>query len=225
MTTVAVLTNRRDLYIHGALRSLREHVTGWDRVVVFDDSGDDAWRNRLCDSEDVTVVPVAPRPAGYTAAMRRIWSATTGSLFLLEEDFRFTRPVNLTDLHTVLDGNPRLAQVALQRPPWYRNERRAGVIPAQRARIDAERAAAGRPPTQWTRHATHLEHTAGVTCNPALWSAAAFTADWPNTAWSETAMGDQLLAAGFTAAYYGHEGDAPHVEHVGATRAETSGGY
>jgi hypothetical protein len=73
-------------------------------------------------------------------------------------------------------------------------------------------------------HADCVEHDAGVTCNPALWSTAALDHDWPDVPWSEEAMGEQLLTAGLTSAWFGREGDVL-VEHVGTQRAEHSTGY
>jgi hypothetical protein len=203
-------------------------VAGWDRLLVVDDSGDPEWRAELR-RWDVTVFAVADQPAGYTAAMRRVWDLgpqySNGRVFFLEEDFVFTRPVDLDDLHAVLDAHPQLAQVALQRAPWFRSEHRTGVLPAQRMRVDRERAALGRPGTTWTLHADCIEHDAGFTGNPSLIAAAAFDVPWPAAEWSETAMGQALTAAGLTSAWYGREGDPPHVEHRGRDRAEHSGGY
>lgn len=224
MTPVIVLSNRKNLYLPGCLASIREHLTGWDWLAVVDDSGDDAWRR----GPDVDmVVSVGDRPCGYTQAMRTVWKYAAGDRFMLiEEDFRLLHPVDLAELHAVLDAHPQLAQVALQRGPWYPNEQRAGsVLQAQRERVDRDRAKAGRPPTVWTVHSDCVEHDAGVTCNPALWSARATEHDWPDVAWSEEAMGDQLLTAGLSSAWFGRDGDRPHVEHVGSVRAEHSTGY
>jgi hypothetical protein len=226
VTTVVCLSNRRGTYVHEALASLRKHVTGWNRVIVVDDTGDPAWRARLAQLEAIRVVPVSDRPAGYTAAMARIWQLAAGRLFLLEEDFVFVRGLDLAELHAVLDANPKLAQIAVQRVAWYANEKRRGsVLRAQRERVDRERAAAGQPPTSWTVHASYVEHDAGFTGNPSLIADAAFEHDWPQCDWSETAMGDQLRAAGLSSAWFGRDGDPPHVEHRGLERADTAGGY
>ncbi len=218
------LSNRKDLYVRDALASLRKHVAGATEVVVVDDSGDARWRRRLAAEQDVPVVPVPCGPAGYTAAMRFVWGLFAERVFFLEEDFTFVRDVDLAELHAVLDAHPRLAQVALQRAPWYRNEP-AGVIAAQRRRVDRERTRAGAPRSRWIHHADHVEHNAGWTGNPSLIAAAAFTVDWPDVAWSETAMGERLAEHGHTSAWFGREGDPPHVEHHGRRRAAHSSGY
>lgn len=228
MTTVVILSNRRDLYVHDAIASAREHLSGATRIVVVDDTGDPAWRDHLAATERLVVQPVADQPAGYTAAMRHIWSlyaTTRARIFFLEEDFTFTRDVDLVFLHAILDAYPRLAQIALQREPWYGNEHRAGVLRAQRERVNRERRAAGRPATAWTDHADFVEHNAGFTGNPSLISAAALAVDWPNVEWSETAMGDQLIHAGMTFGWYGRHGATPHTRHNGRHRADHSHGY
>jgi hypothetical protein len=225
MTVLVCLSNRRSLYLPDALASARKHLSGWDSVIVVDDSGDPDWHHELTDREAVAVIPVADQPAGYTAAMRRTWTLGLGRIFLLEEDFVFVRDVNLSALHATLDGNPHLAQVALQRAPWYPIEYRAGVLRAQRQRVDRDRRLAGRLPTRWVRHPHYVEHDAGFTGNPCLISERAFEVEWPDVEWSETAAGDRMVEAGLSFAWYGREGEAAHVEHVGQQRAESSGGY
>jgi hypothetical protein len=227
MTPVVVLTNRRDKYLPNALASLAEHVSGWDELVIVDDTGDDQWRRGLLGEADA-VVGVASEPAGYTRAMQTVWRVGRDfgqSAFFLEEDFTFLRPVELRTLQTLLVAYPRLTQIALQRAPWYRTEHRRGLLAAQRRRVDQERSMAGRPATTWRDHGSHIEHDAGFTGNPSLIAAHAFGIDWPDTAWSETAMGDELIEAGFTFAWYGQEGDPPHVAHQGSERAVHSTGY
>jgi len=224
---VVVLTNRRDLYLPQALASLNSHVSGFGEVVIVDDSGDKGWRDRLASDAD-TMVTVADQPAGYTRAMKTLWRVGAdlgGPVFMLEEDFTFRLPVNLRDLAIVLTGYPKLAQIALQRAPWYPVERRLGVLAAQRRRVDRERRIKGRRETTWRQQPHHVEHDAGFTGNPSLISPRAFEVAWPDCDWSETAMGDRLVEAGFRFGWYGREGDAPHVEHVGGERAEHSAGY
>jgi len=224
---VVVLTNRRERYLPAALDSLHRNVTGLGEVVIVDDSGDQDWRERLAGDAD-SVVAVADQPAGYTRAMQTLWRVGAdlgGPVFMLEEDFTFRLPINLRDLATVLTGYPKLAQVALQRAPWYPVELRRGVLAAQRRRVDRERRIKGQPPTTWRQQPHHVEHDAGFTGNPSLISPRAFETEWPDCDWSETAMGDRLVEAGFRFGWYGREGDAPHVEHVGGERAEHSAGY
>lgn len=227
MTLVIALSNRRDLYLPDALASLQQHVTGWDDLVIVDDSGDEDWRDQL--ETKHKVVRVDDTPAGYTAAMRTVWAVArmyAGPFFFLEEDFRFVRPVDLAQLQSILDGNQQLAQLALRRAPWYRNERRIGVLRAQRIRVDHERRLHGRNHSRWTQHLDFVEHDAGITGNPGLWSAAALKHDWPDVEWSETAMGNQLHTAGLTSGWLGTITQADHdVEHCGHTRADHSTGY
>jgi hypothetical protein len=235
MTLAIVLSNRHSLYLPAALASIREHVAGVSYVIVVDDSGDAAWRHELDLADGLELVRVDDEPAGYTRAMAKVWEVarTAGDRFLfVEEDFQFRRPVDLAELHTVLHHNPSLAQVALQRAPWYRNEKACGsVIKAQLERVARERGTATLTP-KWISGSVlappslaWVEHDAGITCNPSLWSTAVLEHDWPQVEWSETAMGDRLRDDGLISAWFGKDGDEPHVEHVGAHRSATSTGY
>lgn len=223
MLPAVVLTNRRDLYLPGTLASLAGQVAGVGQTVIVDDSGDEAWRDRLRASH--RVVPVAPEPAGYTRAMQTVWSvcrSLAGPVFLVEEDWAFLRRVDLARLADVLNEHRNMAQVALLREPWYPIEKRLGLIQAQRRRVDRDHARRHLLRTRWWTHPWGVEHTAGITCNPALWSPRAFEHDWPDEPWSEGVMGERLVAAGMTSGWYGRE---PYTRHTGAERAKHSAGY
>jgi len=216
VTTVIALTNRKSLYLPDAIASLN-NLTGWERLVIVDDSGDDAWRDELgWHYPDAEIVPVAQEPAGYTRAMHVVWfmaRQTGGPIFFLEEDFTIDRPVSIADLKALLDADVTLAQVALQRQAWYRVEKSHGLIGAQKRRGH-----------QFTDHGTHLTHTACFTGNPCLIPERTFTVDWPGGTWTEDAMTDRLTANGMRFAYFGHDGDE-YVTHHGRKRAESSHGY
>ena len=213
MTDVVLLSNRRGRYLPEALASVR-HLGGVGGVTVIDDSGDPEWRRFI--ARDVPLIEVADQPAGYGAAMAAVWAygrAKGEPVFLLEEDFTIERALNLADLHAVLEADPTLTQVALQRQPWYQNEVEAGgMIAAMRS---------GR---RFEKRDGWLRHDAGFTGNPSLIATQSFHFDWPQVAWSEMAMSNRLRAAGLAFAYFGEEGEE-YVTHHGSERAETSHGY
>lgn len=210
-----VLTNRRDLYFSAALASL-DNVTGITKTVIVDDSGDLAWRNELTQQCNEVWAP-AIEPAGYTKAMQLVWHLARshgGPVFFLEEDFTVDVPVNLDELAAILTADPELAQIALVRQAWYPIERRhGGVIGAL--------AHKGHTFTIWPNR---VQHTACFTGNPSLIAPIALNEDWPGGEWTEDAMTQKLVRAGYHFAYLG-DGRTEHVTHHGHQRAETSHGY
>jgi hypothetical protein len=238
-TPLVVLSNRGPAYIGDALESLEAHTpVSWaPDVHIVDDSGDPTWRAALIarHGDKCTVHAVDDKPAGYTAAMRRVWEVgrELGSrVFLLEEDFVFVEDFDVRWLHDVLDTNQRLAQVALLREPWYPVEKKTlgGVMDAQQARVDGERAKVGRGPTTWVWHDhphVYRTHDAGFTGNPSLITPSVFDVDWPYGKWTETAMGDRLIARDYRFGWFPKPGTrtGSMTRHIGAERANTSKGY
>lgn len=201
---VVVLSNRRDAYVHEAIASIIEHLTGWTDLVVVDDSGDEDHRQRMAARyPDVEIVPVAPEAAGYGVAMQTALDAMTGDHSVLwEEDFRALAPIDLADAAVLLDMFKSLAQVAFLRGPWFANEHaHGGVIEAR----EAEGARFHRSPVL-IRHRDHF------TCNPTVLPRRTFTRPWPTGAWSEGAFGRALVRDGFEFAYLNR---GVLVEHVG----------
>lgn len=199
---VVVLSNRRDRYVHDAITSLREHVTGWDALTIVDDSGDWAHRKRLA-ARYGDVVQVADRPAGYGRAMQVAFDAMEGERVLFwEEDFRATVDVDLAELVAHLDADPWLAQVALLRQPWFANEVAAcGVIEAREAQ--------GATFTHADGLIRHVDHFTG---NPSVLPRWVFERPWPQVPYSESEFGRRLRADGYGFAYLDR---GVTVEHVG----------
>lgn len=236
-TPLVVLSNRKEAYLPQALASFGEHTddTWAPDIHIVDDSGDPAWRALLLAKfgDRVTVHAVADRPAGYTAAMERVWELgreLDSRVFLLEEDFVFVEKFDIGWLHQILDANKRLAQVALLREPWYPIEKPRGVMDAQQQRVDTERKAVGRAHTTWVWHDwPHVfrSHDAGFTGNPSLLNKAVFDVDWPAGSWTESAMGDRLIARDYRFAWMPVPGSRHRAftRHVGAARSTTSKGY
>lgn len=201
---VVVLSNRGDAYVHDAIRSLRERVTGWDRLAIVDDSGDHEHRARMAARyPDADLHDVAASRAGYTAAMARVFEVMDGPHALFwEEDFRAVVPIDLEPIAQRLDEDPWLAQIALLRGPWFGNEHTAGGV------LEAREAQGAR----FTRRDGLIRHVDHFTGNPCVLPKWVRDRGWPQCPWSESAFGRQLVKDGAGFAYL--DGGVM-VEHVG----------
>jgi len=170
------------------LDSIDEHVKHLQLDLVFvDDSADDATQRMLRRFGEVLDVG----GKGYGAAMRAACDVGAREPFSvwIEEDFTFTAPVDFEALADVLYETPRLAQIVLQRQPWFPNEVKAGgLVPAL-----VERGHQFHP----IGHGL-LEHTAFFSGNPSVWRREVFEAGWPDARWSEDVKGRELVAAGYS---------------------------
>lgn len=216
-----VLTNGRSC-IHDTVAAARKHLTGWDRLVIVDDSGDEAHRRHLFNTlEPQTLQPVAPAAAGYNAAMKEVWRIGRNfpdGIFLLEDDFILETDVNVTQLKALVDYHTFLIQVALLRQAWWQNEVDAGgLIPALEKEghvfkdwcmsllVDPP------IPRKWT------EHRAFFTTNPTYIPARTLGYEWPDGDYSEGMFGKHLFDSDPDArsAFLGSRTDGPLVRHVG----------
>lgn len=210
---VAILSNRKDLYITSAVASLAKNVKGFSSVEVFDDSGDAEWTKRTGATPILTGQSV-----GYTEAMQRVWEFGRqhgGPVFLLEEDFTIDEPVDLQELHTLLAADQNLMQVTLQRQPWYEAEiEHGGVVAA----LEADPKWQGR----LEHREGHVRHDIVFSTNPTLIPARAFAHNWPYAPRSEQVFSRQLARKGFTFAYWGEAGHVTCTHHGSVT---AGGGY
>lgn len=173
---------RRNRYLPDCLASLNL-VTGIDRIIIVDDSGDQHHRNQLTRSGHEWL-PVADGNAGYNQAMQTVWHTARqhggGHVLFVEEDFTFTQPVNVTQWADHLDANPHLSQIVAQRNPWFANEIAAGgmlqALTGDREQVDG-----------------FIEHRLFFSCNPTALPRRTFELDWPEGAWSENQFRDRLL--------------------------------
>ena len=122
MVDVSALSYRLAVLTHGdngamvkrALAAFREHVTP--------------------EPEDVTVHSDRDPQLGFCGATAALWAemVATGNeyVFWLEHDFEICRPVDLTELVYELapERLPRLAQMALMRDAYSREEKAAGGL-------------------------------------------------------------------------------------------------
>jgi glycosyltransferase involved in cell wall biosynthesis len=201
---VVVLSNRRDEYVHDAIDSIAQHLTGVSELVVVDDSGDEDHRTRMAARyPDVEVIPVAPDPAGYGVAMQTALDAMGGEHSVLwEEDFRALTTIDLDAAARFLDEDRSLAQVAFLRGPWFGNEHEHGGV------IEAREAQGG----VFQRGDGLIRHRDHFTCNPTVLPARTFSRPWPTGPWSESLFGRVLTNDGYGFAYLDR---GVLVEHVG----------
>jgi len=212
--------------VERAIRSLQQHLTGWTDLAVVDDSGNPEWVERYLDfkielpnGNYVRPMVLNGNKLGYTRAMQTVCALgmKTPRFLFWEEDFILTAPVDLSRVDEILDENPKLAQLALQRGAHFPNEYAAGgMIPGLVGRLGADRVdlqphftegvteevrKADGELTFWDQVETprieFISQKGTFTCNPAVWQTGIAKLGWPATLWSEDTMRDKLLAKGY----------------------------
>lgn len=203
------MTDGRREYLAQTLASFDHFVTGKiTRKVIHDDSGDpqfNEWLVEYYGDQSFEITPnnhqyrwlpgVPPRAArhdrlGYSGAVQRAWRYleeeydTNRFTFHLEDDFMFNRPVDLDEMAEFLDQKWWLAQIALRRGAWGREQR--GFVEdspsAYKQCLDGEHA--------W------LEHRLYYTMTPHLYRSRLRKVGWPDGIGSEIHFKDKLLQEG-----------------------------
>jgi hypothetical protein len=216
----------RRAYLQASLASLTENVAGpICQRVVYDCWGDDAIRAELTDIAAARgfyiVGPTAKEMVSVSDEVRHAWSrhhfwrylgkrAQGEFIFGVEDDFLYTRPVELEPMIDTLRDNPSLRQIALLRDAYYPRELAAGGIIAQHPERYTAVAANGH---------SRIEHRDHFTNNPALYrkSLASSTTVNPRPN-SEVAFARALLADKTARFAYWGTGE-PWIQHIGHTRA------
>ena len=168
------------------MKSLGEFATGIDRIEIINDAPN-PFEHNLSQYGHQTFTG----GAGYNTAMKAACAAGAaedGPSIWLEEDFFLTAPVDFTAIANHLEGHPYLAQIVLQRQPWFKNEVGAGNM-LQPLRNKGK---------TFTSVGGYLEHRAFFSGNPSVWRKEVFEMGWPDGEWSEDSKRDQLLEAGFS---------------------------
>lgn len=219
-----VVTDGRDDYLAHCLASANVHLRGpiterW----IFDDTGDAAYRGRLVERyPNMDHINGGPRQ-GFGGAIRSAWATLAEQsaadwVFHLEQDFVFTRDVDLADLVDVLDEHPHLTQMALQRQSWNAEEHAAGGV--------VQRHPQAYRPARDGRGRDWLEHRLFFTTNPSLYRMSLCRLGWPEGDRSEGVFSLRLLQSGSPdvpgpAVRFGYWGDltgGAWVEHIGHMR-------
>jgi hypothetical protein len=212
---VFCLTAGRKEYLERTLASFAERVHGdIQERVIQDDSGDPAFGRWLAETYPDWEIITTKGKIGFTKAIRNIWRTLRNRdgapyMFHLEEDFVFERDVELADMIDVLNSDPRLAQAALLRGPFFEPEFKAGGIVEE-------------DPAAYEHRDGYLAHTKYFTTNPCLYRRRLMTDTmWPNVANSETLFTRNLVRQGKLFALMGD--GTPWVSHIGHER--TNLGY
>jgi len=183
--------------------------------IAIDDSADASYGVWLDDilSPSFEVVHHLER-RGFGGAVASAWSRIPPEAthcVHCEDDFVFLQPVELKAMADVLDGHPRIAQMALLRQPWNDEERAAGGIVA--CHPEDYQACVGVRGGRW------LLHRRCWTTNPSVFRAeVAREHPWPVVPHSEGIYTHHLLAEGYEFAYWGRRDDPPRVAHIGDQR-------
>lgn len=213
-----VMTDGRDGYLGPCLASVADYVR--DAPIsewwMHDDTGDPDVRKALTVRwPHFRQIGGGPR-RGFGGAISWAWTVLTAYsqaryVLHVEQDFVFTRPVDVPAMAAVLDARPYLTQMALRRQPWNRAEHAAGGVVEQHPADYTEVTDGGHV---W------LEHTRFWTTNPSLYPRSLCSRGWPDGLESEGRFGIALFGQdpAARAGFWGARGDGPWVEHIGHER-------
>lgn len=224
-----ILSHRKLEFIENTLKSIRDNMTGVSRIILVDDSGDEEHRTQFTEAH--SLVAVGDQNRGYLEAMRSVWeiarivtdSQGADYAMLWEEDFLLTRPVDLHDLATIMNTDPTLAQINMQRQPVYKIEKRLGYLRSHQQR------GYGLLPEK-TGGLDWVSRDKPFTTNPGLIRREILDVEWPTReeadevpGGAEPAMSLRLGRQGWHYGWYG-KWDQRSVLHVG-TKHKSGKGY
>jgi hypothetical protein len=227
-----VVTDGRDDYLRQCVRSLQALDGSIGERWMFDDTGDRTYRQELAVRyPEFQHINAGPRQ-GCAGAVQAAWGelslgSTCSHILHVEQDFVFTRQVDLAAMASLLNRRPYLAQVALRRQPCNQPEQAAGGVVEQHPSWYTDQSDGG---ADW------LEHRAFWTCNPCLYRRTLLRLGWPPHQpgrYSEDTFHRRLLADGTPEvpgadvryAYWGARDSGVWVRHVGVRRATKGHGY
>lgn len=207
MIALGVLTDGRFDYLHETLRSASEHLPEVTYRYIVDDTGTGESGSYLKEHYPTWAVIHHDTRRGLAGAVQSSWEHALDLdveyLFHLEDDFTFTRTVQLAKMAKVLDGYPACAQMLLKRQPLSPEELAAGdVLAAMDPRNSFGR---------WTSHFRIFS------LNPCLIPRKVLERGWPEG--NEAEMTSNLLNAGFYFGVWGSVSDPPAVTHIGQRRS------
>jgi hypothetical protein len=133
VTLIVHTDGRRDM-IQQSIPSLLANLTGpIVKKVIYDDSGDAAYKQWLRDTFPEFFVVGPDARLGQAGSMRAMWKyldqrCDSQFVFAVEDDFLYDRPVDLGPMMEALAADPNLRQMALLRDAYYPRELAAGSI-------------------------------------------------------------------------------------------------
>ncbi len=215
---------RRD-YIGQAIASAEDHVKGdFVRKFIVNDSGDQDYAAWLETCFPTFEFVHHPERQGMNACVKSAFEVVVASgafaCFSTEDDFTFFKPVSARKMARVLHCEPHLGQLVLKRNPWSDEEIVAGgqmeVSPDQYVEKSCLSG-------HW------VERQGGLwSGNPSLTRTAAIEAalaKWDTVTSSDTyeqPVGNAMIEAGYSVAFWGKRDDNPRCDHLGHAR---SSGY
>lgn len=217
MITLLVITDGRRRCLQRTLESFDlsvdpRHIS---RRVIVNDCPDAEFGEWVDTLGFDTVVPPLWQRRGYGGAITAGWDAIEDAewVFHLEDDFVFTRHVDVAAMVNILRSHQYLAQMALRRQPWNDAEKAVGGIVEQH-------------PEQY-RDCTDgfhrwLEHRMFFTTNPCVYPRWVRKIAWPRCNYSEGVFSHLLFSDSNTrSAFWGQRSDPPWVIHIGHQRTGT----
>lgn len=225
---LVIIGDGRDGYLRQCVGSLGQLYGPISEQWMYDDTGDEAYRAKLAARYPRwRHINGGPRQ-GCAGAFQQVWQQVNQEtradfVFLVEQDFRFVRPIQLSAMAGLLDDRPYLAEVALLRQPWNAEERRAGGIVEWHP--DWYTDMTDRQGRSW------LEHRS-FTTNPCLFRRSLLDVPWPahqEGSYSEGIFSHRIHTEGIPGvpgdrvrcAYWGQRGSGIWVEHIGHQRIGT----
>lgn len=209
--TLALLTSpRKQRTIERTLASFEQHVSPRPAALCAYADGD-VTIPLVYDGQMGWDVSGARSQGGFCRATRNLWKhvarSVEGWVFWLEDDFTFTRSVDLRDLACVLEAEPQVKQMAFYRNPVNAEERAAGGFIKQH---QEEYAAKGGGRSRW------FETRRNWTTNPALFRAKMCRDyDWPDPPFCEGKIGFRIREREPVATFGIWGAGDPWVEHIG----------
>ena len=220
MIALLVMTDGRD-HIFETIPSFEAFASGFiSERWIHDDSGDPRHAEKLRRVFPGYTVITTPGRSGFGGAIRSAWQtlrecSSADFVFHLEDDFTFSRLVDLSALATVLLNRPELVQMALRRQAWDAAELAAGgvVEVAPSDFEDYDDPVLG----SW------LAHRRFFTTNPSLYRRRLLLDhEWPAGPHSEGRFTAAVFADPFfRSGYWGSRDSGEWCHHIGSTRAGT----
>lgn len=234
---LVILSHRGQRYLPHAVRSLRQMASYITDVIVVDDSGDPEHHQWL-DDHGYQYSLTGPSGKytglgggyGYLESMKRVWEVSRNAadeagveyVMLWEEDFMLRRRVSLLNMYMVMQANPQLAHLNLQRQSVYKVERQHGYMESHQLR--GYGLSLGRDSNvDWVSRRTPF------TTNPGLIRREVLDIDWPTRAvcdlydgGAEPAMSHVLEEAGYHFGWLGRW-NRPVTQHIGTERKSGTG--
>lgn len=196
-----VITDGRWDYLARTLESAKTALNyPFHQRLLVDDSGEE---QGFC-PDGFDFVKNVPR-RGLAGAIQTGWDCLddVDYVFHLEDDFIFPDIVDIEWMVEILEYEPDLAQIALLRQPWSRQEQLAGGI-------------YGIQPERFKQRGGWVEQSHLFTFNPCLYPIA-IARDYK--AGLEAELTADLLKDSWSFGYLGELGDEPRTIHIGLRRS------